>query len=157
MPKFIPTSPSRRTYIVQDKKKKKKFSPIMGGGITQLKPLRSTVLRTMVNNFIESTIDVGNVLLEEDSEEWESSYIYGKIDECCNNPFTDWELFTGSLAKRLKTGYNVGEEYRFILSVLANAAYLRRKPMCSRCRRKIVPKENTVLFVCPFCRLPIHE
>jgi hypothetical protein len=129
----------------------------MGGGEIRLKPSRSTVLLNLVNNFIEFTIDGSNVLLEEDSEEWESSYIYGNIDKHCNDPLVDWELFTGTLAKRLKTGYNVGEEYRFILSVLANAAYLRRKPRCPRCRRKIVPKENTVLFICPSCRRPIHE
>ena len=153
MSTFEPICPSRRRYIVRHKS----FVPIIGGGETHFKPFRSSVILTYVDNFVSFVIDGKSALLEEDSEQWESVYIYNKLDKACSKSIIDWELFAGTLATRLKTGYKVGEEYRFILSVLANAAFLKKRPRCKGCGEKIFPQRNTVVFACPFCIRPLHE
>lgn len=108
-----------------------------------------------VPNFISYVIERSSALLRNDPEEWEAR-IRAKLKKRCDDAY-NWETFTSTLALCLGTDYEEGEEFDFILSLLANAAYLRRKPHCQGCGARRKPAFNSLVFVCPYCTEPIYE
>jgi hypothetical protein len=110
-----------------------------------------------IHSFIDHTLDGNRLLWLKDSQAWED-LVHREINMlCCGLLSVHWELVTGSLAVKLNTGYDEGEEYAFILNLLANAATVRRKKRCHGCKEKLYPQYNALLMVCPACGTPVHE
>jgi len=108
-----------------------------------------------VSEFVDRVIAGDTSTLRADPGLWEEK-VRNRINQFCHNK-VDWEAFTSVLALKLGTGYGVGEEYEFILNLLSNAAYLKRKPYCKKCGSRRTPMDNALVLVCPYCEEPVHK